>query len=324
MNGTTDRRKEILLETGTNELEIITFFLFWHDPASGAVKKTIYGINAAKIREMVAIPGEVTEVINSPACVQGVFMLRSNTIPLIDLCTWFHYDPERGQDYMKKWTVIVSEINGKLYGFVTHGVDKVYRVSWAQIQPPPALIETCGSLTGVCLVGDMLIQMVDFERIVLEIDPGKVNEKVPEFATLPTVPGQGEKMVVIVDDSRTIRRQMERILTEAGFKISAHPDGQAAWEFLEYLRWQGESDTVLAIISDIEMPRMDGHHLCLKIKEEPAFKEIPVLLFSSMINDALRRKGEKVGADAQITKLELHELVCQLSNCLEKKKKARG
>jgi len=319
MARTFGHQSDILLESGTNELEIITLYLQWLDPVSGTVKKTAYGINAAKVKELVAMPQDITEVPESHPSVLGVFLLRQKTIPLIDLCHWFRYEPDLSPEAKAKWVVVVTEINGKHFAFITHGVDKVYRVSWKQIQPPPALIAGSKSLTGVCLVNEQLIQMVDFESITAAIDPNMAINAKAVVADSHTAAVNGDKFVVIADDSSTILTQIQSTLTGAGYNVQAHADGQAAWDYLESIREQGQVDEkLLAVITDIEMPRMDGHHLCLKIKEDSAFDKIPVLLFSSLINDNQRHKGEAVGADDQITKPELAELVDRMQLCVDR------
>lgn len=301
----------ILVEAGTNELEVITFYLQWIDPVSGQPTRAYYGINAAKVRELVAMPEKVTEMPDCPKGVEGVFLLRDRTITLTDLCQWFHYDPDSSDAAKATWVVIVAEINGKPFGFICHGVDKVHRVSWTNIQSPPDMLARYQSITGVCLVNNQIIQMVDFERIVAAIDPTMMLEEPQTKERDEAV--DFSKAVVIADDSTTIRTQMRRALEGAGFRVSAHHDGQVAWDYLESLRAAGTvDDEILAVITDIEMPRMDGHHLCLKIKEQQAFRNIPVILFSSMISPALRNKGVAVGADDQITKPELSTLVDRL------------
>ncbi|MDH5297407.1 MAG: chemotaxis protein [Desulfobulbaceae bacterium] len=314
-------QSKILTESGTNELEIITFFLQWQDPATGRTTKTFYGINAAKVRELVAMPAKVTVTPEAPECVEGVFLLRDRTISLTNLCKWFNYQPDLTPEALAKWVVVVAEINGKPFGFITHGVDKVHRVSWTKVLPPPGILAGCQSITGVCLMDDQVIQMVDFEKIAAAIDPAMALDRIVTSQRLEPASGEEDKVVVIADDSSSIRMQMVKTLERAGLKVVAHNDGQAAWEYLEHLREAGTvDDRVLAVVTDIEMPRMDGHHLCLKIKEQQAYEKIPVLLFSSMISDGLRNKGEAVGADDQITKPELNILFERLQACLDRKK----
>ncbi|MCB2184676.1 MAG: chemotaxis protein [Desulfobulbaceae bacterium] len=309
----------ILLEVGTNELEVITFYLDWIDQQTGKRQKITYGINAAKVKELVAYPEEITEIAESMECVKGVFLLRNNSIPLIDLCTWFGYQVYEDEGTNKKWVVIVADLNGKSFGFVTHGVDKVYRISWSQISPPHELIASGQSITGICQADDLLIQMIDFERIVGTIDPSMVVKSNRDETAARKIEEKYDKSVLIVDDSRVVLLQLTRTLEHAGFKVIPKSDGQAAWDYLEDLRLKNKlDDQILAIISDIEMPRMDGHHFCLKIKQNSAYNKIPVLLFSSMITDALRRKGKSVGADDQVTKPELDELIDRMQECVER------
>ncbi len=310
-------QSNILLEVGTNELEVITFYLEWIDPVTKEIRKNTYGINAAKVKELVAYPDKVTSVADSKECVKGVFLLRDNTIPIIDLCDWFGYKIDQHQD-KKKWVVIVADLNGKAFGFISHGVDKVYRISWSQISPPPALLGTEQSITGICQVEDLLIQMVDFERIVGAIDPSMVVKSNRDNDDAQDIKARYSKSVLVADDSQVVLIQVTRTLENAGFTVIPKSDGQAAWEFLEDLREKGTLDeTILAIISDIEMPRMDGHHFCMKVRKQQAYKKIPIILFSSMITDAMRRKGESVGADDQVTKPELDELIDRMEKCIK-------
>ena len=312
-------KTDILLQSGTNELEIITLFLQWRDQTTGSISRTAYGINAAKVRELVAMPETLTEIPESVPSMKGVFLLRDRTIPLIDLCEWFGYEPDHSPEARAKWVVIVTEINGKFFGFVAHGVDKVYRVSWTKIMPPPPIISHYSSLTGVCLVDGNIIQMVDFESIIASIDPSMVIDSDAHSILEHPDASQADKAVVIADDSNLIQDQIRKTLERAGYRVVAHSDGQDAWEYLEKLRINGTlHNEVLAVISDIEMPRMDGHNFCKRIKENSGYDGIPVMLFSSLINDMARHKGEAVGADDQISKPELGQLVSRLQDCLRR------
>ena len=312
-------KTDILLQSGTNELEIITLFLQWRDQTTGSISRTAYGINAAKVRELVAMPEPLTEMPESVPAMKGVFLLRDRTIPLIDLCEWFGYEPDQSPEARAKWGVIVTEINGKFFGFIAHGVDKVYRVSWTAILPPPPIISHYSSLTGVCLVDGNIIQMVDFESIIASIDPSMVIDSEAHAISVGPEGVQAEKAVVIADDSRIIQDQIRKTLERAGYRVVSHGDGQDAWEYLEKLRINGTvQDEVLAVVSDIEMPRMDGHNLCKRIKENNGYDGIPVMLFSSLVNDLALHKGHAVGADDQISKPELGQLVTRLQECLRR------
>lgn len=313
------RQTDILLETGTNELEVISFPLRWRTADKPDGQTAVFGINAAKVKELVAVPEEITPIPQSPSCVQGVFLLRNLTVPLIDLCAWFNFDPIVTPELRKKWVVVVSEINGKAFGFIAHGVNKVSRISWEQVQTPSEVISRYESLTSMCLIDNQIIQMVDFERIVAAIDPTMQMVPTMEGARPEHLEEWRQKTVVIADDSGFIRHQLVATLQQAGYQVKDCPDGQSAWDFLEELRKQGTvKESLLGVITDIEMPRMDGHRLCKLIKEKPEYASIPVLLFSSLISDTLRHKGEAVGADDQITKPELSVLIKRFEACVSR------
>ncbi len=310
----TTTRTKILLESGTNELEVIAFSLCYREGDKRI--QNSYGINAGKVKELVAMPETITAVPGGHSCVKGVFLLRGRTITLVDLADWFGYEPVLDEEVRRRWTVIVTEIYGKDFGFITHGVDKVYRVSWSDVKAPPPIIAQCQSITGICLLDGAMIQMVDFEHIVAEIDPS-VRMAIPAEASTPNPRTEG-KTIVIADDSGMILRSIQKNLEQAGYTVLPFHDGQETWNYLERYRDGQTSDgPIAAVISDIEMPRMDGHHLCASIKQDPALRKLPVILFSSMINEALRRKGLEVGADDQITKPEIGRLVERLQACIE-------
>src|SRR3990167_8431547 len=212
-------KTDILLQSGTNELEIITLFLQWRDQTTGSISRTAYGINAAKVRELVAMPETLTEIPESVPAMKGVFLLRDRTIPLIDLCEWFGYAPDLSPEARAKWVVIVTEINGKFFGFIAHGVDKVYRVSWTKILPPPPIISHYSSLTGVCLVDGTIIQMVDFESIIATIDPSMAIDFEAHAISAHPDASQAGKSVVIADDSHIIRDQIQKTLERGGYRV---------------------------------------------------------------------------------------------------------
>ena len=315
----TDHRVGSVLEAGSNEFEVIAFNLQWIEPENGQVMKTSYGINAGKVMELVAMPEKITEIRDSShPSFKGVFLLRDRTIPLIDLCEWFNYQQDTSEAIRQRWTVVVTEMNGKRFGFITHGVDKVHRVSWDKVKAPPEMIARCHSITGICLIDGRVIQMVDFEHIISSIDPSlQLTTQLEKTIQVSHSDANQGKTVVVADDSRTILNQMGEMLTHAGFKVSSFCDGQAAWEHLEKVRSREDfQKEVAAVVTDIEMPRMDGFHLCSRIRADATLRQLPVILFSSMINDAQRRKGEEVGATDQITKPEIAQLVQRLEACL--------
>jgi len=307
------------LHYGASEVEIITFYLNWLDAESGLERKTFYGINAGKVMELVAMPEKLTILHERfHPSLKGVFLLRNHTIPLIDLCEWFGYEKSNSSGQRLR-TVIVTEMNGKRFGFLTHGVDKVHRVSWSGIKPPPEMIADCKSLTGICLVEGQIIQMVDFEHILEAIDPSlQISSRVQETMKVSHAERNKGKTVVVAEDSRTILHQMREMLECSGFKVVSFADGEAAWHYLKEVTDGKDSNgkAIAAIISDIEMPRMNGLSLCSLVRDNAELKHLPFILFSSMINEAQSRKGRSVGVTDQVTKPEIDQLVERLEACL--------
>ena len=325
MTATSGTMHSILLEAGTNELEVMSFNLHWKDPVTDKISRVTFGINAAKVKELVAVPDKITHHADSHPSVLGVFVLRGNTIPLIDICAWFGYDryiSDTENAGQIDQVCLVTEINQKLFAFLVHSVDKVYRISWEQIQPPPRLIARFESIVALTIINGRILQLIDFERVIATIDPSMDLQKQADMLYA----GQDEDgldqtrgWILFADDSAIIRKQVSLTLTKARCRSRAFKDGQELWDELLRRKAEGTVDEVDAVATDIEMPRMDGHRLCKLIKDDPVLREIPVILFSSLINPMLRRKGEAVGADDQITKPELGKLVAMVERCIEKR-----
>jgi two-component system chemotaxis response regulator CheV len=322
-SGMTDRsghQSEILHKSGADVFEIITLFLRWLDPLNGKLVQTAYGINTSKVRELVAMPDKPTAIPDSPPSVKGVFLLRDRTIPLIDLCEWFGYEGDSSSKTQEGTVVVITEINTKVYGFIVHGVDKVHRVTWEDIRNPPDIIAQQSSITGVCLLGGAIIQMIDFEKIIASIDPSST-VKEPNNNAVPDDVEQRGKRVLVAEDSKTAQKQLSNLLASSGYEVSLHSNGQSCWEWLEAARERGRiTDEVAAVITDIEMPQMDGLQLCSRIKAQPAYNAIPVVIFSSLINETVRHRVESVGADDQLSKTEIDKLPDRLQACIEAKK----
>lgn len=332
---------QILTEVGTNEIELMSFNLVFKANLSSRFLQIPFGINAAKVKEIATMPANLTILPQSHPFVEGIFVLRNQTIPLINLCKYFGYTPDDSSEAKKKWVVIIIELNGRRFGILVHGVDKVYRISWNQIESPPSFIAQFGSVVSMTTINNKIIQMLDFENLIAQIDPAlsmatsdkkgssqslleEANNQassgethsIPEFS----LPNDVQGTILIAEDSKLIRGQMSKTLRGIGYQVLEFQDGLSAWDNLCEIKEKNPKvkEVVTCVITDIEMPRMDGHHLCKRIKEDPAFAGIPVLLFSSMINRALYIKGEKVGADDQITKPELAQLIDRTKACIEK------
>ncbi len=292
----------ILTDVGTNELEVVEFY----------VDGRSYAINVAKVREIVR-PRAAMAVPESHPCVLGVFRNRDDVLPLIDLGRWLGSSAEPDPARAK---VVVAEFNMMKIGFLVHGVNRIHRVTWEDLETPGAssLADTGAALGFLRLgkdsdEGERIVFLLDFEGMVAEI-AGHGREEA-ESAGRVGGPAQGRSRVVLIaEDSGIIRRVMCKTLEEGGYRVVPAVNGEEAWTQLDGgLR-------VDAVISDIEMPKMDGHHLTRRIKGDERFDGIPVVLYSSMIYEEMRVKGEALGADAQLCKPQLPELVGTLDRLL--------
>ncbi len=299
----------ILLESGTNELEIVEFHLD-EVLSSGQEYVGYYGINVAKVLEIIRMP-PVTEMPNLPhPSVKGAFNLRNQIIPLVDLCEWLGKTKSRTS--LNK--VIVTEFNKVINAFLVSGVTRIHRLSWEQIEPPSLQVQllSSNSITGVVKMENRVIFLLDMEKIVGELNPKLFfkDEKNPELSKQKEI----SYKALIAEDSTSVRHMIGKILEKAGFEVDRCINGKDAWEKLESIRKiaEGEngriSDYLNLVVSDIEMPAMDGHNLTKRIKDDPMLKDVPVILFSSLITESLRHKGEAVGADDQVSKPDLPTL----------------
>ncbi|MCT4535320.1 chemotaxis protein [Halodesulfovibrio sp.] len=294
----------ILLESGTNELEIVEFFLDEIE-IDGTSYRGYYGVNVAKVLEIIRMP-TVTELPESGhSCILGAFNLRSQVIPLVDLSMWLGKHREETEPPK----VIVTEFNNVCTAFQVSGVNRIHRISWEEVEPPSGYVANLSnqSITGVVKINDRIIFLLDLEKIVANLNPDlalKLDEAIDWE--------DGERRrALITDDSGLIREMLTDLLEKANFQVEAHNNGREAWNRLLHLKSLAEesdrnlTDYVQVVVSDIEMPAMDGHSLCKSIKDDPVLKQLPVILFSSLITDKLRHKGESVGADLQVSKPEV-------------------
>lgn len=288
---------EILLDAGTNELEVLVFSL----------GRTRYGVNVAKVREVIA-QVDVVSVPMTPPEVVGVFNLRDSVIPLVDLQLYF--DASRPSEVEQR-TVILMEFNDIQIGFIVDAVERIYRLSWNDVKPMPGLNDFKESvITSVCDVDGKLALMVDFEKIAFDINDDNDIYTVKERAEAAGSHVRGSQHILLAEDSPTIRHAIESNLAQAGFgRVTAVPDGDIAWTMLEGSGEAVDSDPFTFIVTDIEMPQMDGLHLCKRIKDSAEFSHLPVVVFSSLVSDANLKKVRQVGADAALTKPQMTKLV---------------
>lgn len=287
--------KGILLESGTNEFEIIEF----------SVGNVCYGINVAKVREIIN-PVSVTPIVNMHPYVDGIFTLRGKVMPLVNLAR--RLSSREATDSHK---IIVCEINNVFIAFKADEVSRIYRISWTQMEPAPSI---AGSdlVVGIVKMENRLIILLDFEKILSEINP-EMNKKMTTLpsATPDLIQLRKSKTILIAEDSQMLRELLLNTLQGAGYNTITNETGQQAWDKLVKLASSEKpiEEHIQLIITDIEMPQMDGHHLTKKIKEHEKLKDLPVVIFSSLINPEMRRKGEALGAYAQVTKPEIEQLI---------------
>ena len=287
---------DILLESGTNELEVLVFGL-----GQGA-----YGVNVAKVREVI-LPQRITASPGRHESVRGMFNLRNRVLPLIDLC---HYLNIQSDADAKSKRIIVTEFNGIHTAFEVDWVEQIYRMSWNRMQSvPESYGQTHFCLTGITEIEDRLVLMLDFESVVDHVN--MQDDLHVEIVENKLGVDRAGKHVFIAEDSRFIRDLMETTLMSSGYgKIHPFDTGTQAWAALQKIAHDDDdAQRCDILIADIEMPQMDGLHLVRRVKAEPALKDIPVILFSSLITDDTRHKGEQVGADDQIAKPQLPHLV---------------
>ncbi len=299
---------KILLEAGTNELEIVEFHLDEMESDGITQYKGYYGVNVAKVLEIIRLP-KVTELPEvRDKSVLGAFNLRSQIIPLVDLSAWL--GKKRIETESPK--VIVTEFNNVTTAFQVSGVNRIHRISWEEVEPPNTYVSnlTRNTITGVVKLEGRIIFLLDLERIVGALNP-QLALRLDEAVDWDS---GNTYRALVADDSTVIREMLKDLLQRAGFAVEAVSDGRAAWERLEEIKRKAETENkpvdqyVQCVVSDIEMPQMDGHNLCKRIKDDPVLKHLPVLLFSSLITDRLRHKGLSVGADEQISKPEVTAL----------------
>ncbi len=296
---------DILLESGTNELEVLIFGL----------GEQSYGVNVAKVREVI-LPVPVSASPGQPANVMGMFNLRGVVLPLVDLHSYFKIDPvdENSEDHR----IIVTEFNGAQAAFKVERVERIHRLSWESMRSVPD--ETGSdhmSVTGITELNGKLVLMLDFESIFDHIamqNTLHVSHVENELGV------DRESMnVFIAEDSKFIRNIMQNVLTKSGYtQVSVFNNGLDCWEAIQAAA-KGDRAKPDILVTDIEMPQMDGLHLTRKVRNTAGFEDMPVLLFSSLITDDTRHKGEACGANAQIAKPEIPRLVQIVDGWVQKR-----
>ena len=286
---------KILLENGTNELEVLEFEL----------DGNAYGINVAKIKEIIPYQ-TVTPVPNAHPSIEGIFMPRDTMITAIDLKNCL----QRGES-VPGGLFIITNFNKLDIAFHVDNVKGIHRVSWQDIIKPGATVSSADESisTGIVKLDGNLVIILDFEKIVTDINP-ETGLKTSEILELGER-SRSDVAILIAEDSVLLNKLIVDSLKKAGYNNLIHTqNGQEAYDIICECKEKGTLDEhVQCIITDIEMPIMDGHRLTKLVKSDSETKDIPVVIFSSLVNDEMRKKGEALGADAQLSKPEIGNLV---------------
>lgn len=301
------KQSEILLESGINELEIMEF----------TIGDELFGINVAKVREIMMVE-PVKPMQKSNEYVEGIFKPRDKVLTVINLSAYLGLGksekPERD-------IYIIAGFNNNEYAFHVHTVVGIDRISCTQMRKPDPVIfgGKEGVATGIVEIDKKLITILDFEAIIAEICP-ETSIQVEDIDKLDDKK-RNSKNILIAEDSLLLSKMIVEALHKAGYVNTVKLDnGQDAWNYLCELRDGGDriEEHVNCIITDLEMPQMDGHRLTKLVKSDPALKGIPLIIFSSLISAEMRIKGKELGADEQITKPEIGKLVSIIDELTQK------
>jgi len=293
-----------VLKVGTNEMELVDFRILKEE--DGRVYEGIYGVNVAKVREIIRKP-RLTELPGVPQFIEGIFDLRGVVIPVVNLAKWMGINPP--EDSEQNARVIIAEFNNILIGFVVHDAKRIRRISWKDIEPA-SFSQGDGALdkskiTGVTRIeDDAVLLILDLENVVQELglytpDDAGTDEHKDEFTGI----------VLLLDDSSTARKIVKDALMEMGFKVVEAMDGQEGLSKLEdmYDMYHEEiSNHVKLIVSDVEMPRMDGFHFAANVKDDARFANIPIVFNSSISDHFSEIRGKEAGGEAYLVKFDAH------------------
>ncbi|MEG0371670.1 MAG: chemotaxis protein [Clostridium sp.] len=296
-------KSNILLETGTGEVEILEF----------VVNNQFYAINVIKTKEVVLID-KITKIPDSDPAIVGLMVCRDEILSLIDL----NYIISGSYNEKSSAKVIICEFNRVKVAFVVDDVVAIHRIGWDKITKPDD-ISSNNLVIGNIRFDKKVLQLLDFEKIVTDINPstGISEERLVNVA----YKDRSKYKIILVDDSALIRKLLKTTLTNAGFEnLIMFDDGKQALDYLLDIESKyGEefTDRVQVLITDVEMPQLDGHTLTRKIKEHSVLKKLPVVIFSSLITADLKHKGEAVGANAQLSKPDISSLIEVIDELIE-------
>lgn len=301
---------------GANKLEALTFSLGVH-PATG--REETFGINVFKVREVIKTP-ELTSAPHMPSSVKGMVSLRGSLVPVVDLADYAGFGGQGDKNVL-----ILTEYNGKAQGFLVHSVDTILRIGWADMKVPPPMIGGLlrGMVTSVTELADgKLVMMLDVERVLSELSPS--DEEELAYQAIEPMPALAKGMVFFCDDSAVARKQIQKTLDALGVPYKYAMNGRDAYDQLSQLAEvaisQGErvEDRIRLILTDIEMPEMDGFALTKLIKSDPRLRGVQVIMHSSLSGVQNQALGKAVGVDDYVSKFEPSRLAKMIRERLSK------
>ncbi len=299
---------------GTNRLEVLLFSL-GNDTETG--REEVFGINVFKVREVMHVP-EITHAPDMPEAVEGMVSLRGTMVPVINLQKFCGV-----QTSSKPKILMITEYNKHIQGFLVDSVDMIERLNWDEVKAPPQMLTSRlgGLVTAVAeLNNGNLVMIMDVEKVLAETAGFYDNDTLFEGIERHS---NSEITVLFADDSSVARNQIQKTLEKMGIKFISTINGMEAWKLLASMAEQAEStggkvsDKVQLILTDVEMPEMDGYVLTRHVKDDPRFASIPVIMHSSLTADANQNLGKGVGADAYVPKFQPHELSSTLKKLLD-------
>ena len=307
-----DNKHGILLESGTNEIEVMKF----------TIGGNLFGINVAKVKEIM-ISAPVKPMPHAHPSVEGIFKPRDMVITVVDLPQYLGAESPKGE----KDIFIITNFNKMYIAFRVHTVDRISRISWTDISKPDKTVSGGAEsvATGIAQCEGELVTILDFERIVAEIAP-ETSIQISEVEQMGPR-DRNDRPIWVAEDSALLSKMIENSLRKANYvNLRMFPNGQELWDALSVLPADHELEQDVAlIITDIEMPQMDGHRLTKLVKESGSrFKEVPLVIFSSLISEEMRLKGKDLGADEQLTKPEIGHLVDVMDHLLEQFDRRHG
>ncbi len=304
-----------VLKADSNEVELVDFRIY--KQGQSKIYEGIYGVNVAKVKEIIKIPA-LTELPGVPEYIEGVFDLRGVVIPVINLAKWMNIiEPKEMQ---LKPRIIIAEFSNIMIGFIVHEAKRIRRISATDIRGSDFSTNTGGfdksQITGIAKIeNDEVLLILDLERIVEELGiySPKIDIEEKEIKKMTGV-------AVVLDDSSTARKLVRDALEKMGFKVAEAKDGVDGLNRMNELYETYKDDIanqVKVIISDVEMPQMDGFHFASRVKEDPRFKGIPIIFNSSLSNEFSALKGKDVGGDAYLTKFDANIFYKEVSRVVE-------